>query len=438
MMNIDKLFAVAKEKGISDVQVFLNQSNELSITVFNSEIDKYEISDSSSLVVRGIYNGKMGSYVTEILNDSLIDEIVDHLVASAKMIDSEDEAIIYEGDKEYTKVEGLFNEDLVNVSAGDKIEFTKKLDALIHKESELVTVAETQYSEVTKSVMIQNTKGLNLYNKVNSAYVYGEVIAKNETDQRTGFDIIISNEYSDFNAEQIAKDVVQKTVAQLGAAPVPSKNYEIIFEPHAFATLFSAFQGIFSGLNVQKGFSLLKGKLGEVIGSELVTIVDDPFLKKSRLSRSFDDEGVATKYKELVSKGKLNTFLHNLVTAKKDGVSSTGNGFGTVVSPTNIVFLPGESTNEEIISSVKDGILITDVQGAHAGANPVSGDFSLQATGFVVENGKVGAPVALITVAGNFVSMLKDIVMVGNETKMTYYGITCPNIKVKSMPVSGK
>ena len=129
--------------------------------------------------------------------------------------------------------------------------------------------------------------------------------------------------------------------------------------------------------------------------------------------------------------------MHNLVTAKNDKVVSTGNGFGNGISSVNMMVKAGKTSKDEMIKSCKKGLLITNVQGAHAGANPVSGDFSLQAAGYQINDGKIGAPVALITVAGNFIDMLKDVVMVGNETKMTYYGITAPYVKVKSMPVSG-
>lgn len=437
-MNIDKLFKVALEKGLSDVQVFKSNSNQLSIEVFEGEVDKYEIANTSNLIVRGVYNGKMSSHVTEIMDDSLIDEIVDHLIANAKVIDSLDDAIIYAGDKHYEEVEGLFNEELSTMDVAKKIEKVKMMDKLFHSNSPLVSTAQSVYNETSKTVMIQNTKGLKLFNKVNSAYLGGDVIVKNEKDQRTNFDLIISNDFNDFDIEKLAKELVEDAIKQLGAGPIASRDYEIVFGPLSFATILSAFGNIISADAVQKGFSLLKGKLNEVVGSELVTIVDDPFLKKSSSSRSFDDEGVATKYKEVISKGVLKTFLHNLVTAKKDGVESTGNGFSTIVAPLNIIMMPGENTKDELIASVKDGIFITDVQGAHAGANPVSGDFSLQASGFVIQDGKLGAPVALITVAGNIISMLKDVVMVANDSKMTYYGITSPSVKVKSMSVSGK
>ena len=436
-MNLEKLFKRASEKGISDIQVYVSDRTNLEIEVFNGDVDKYEIASTNSMVIRGIYQHKMGTFVTEVLEDDIIDEILDTIIASAKEIDSLDDAIIYEGDKSYRKLDDLYNESLANLDVSKKIETLKAMDQYLHEYDERVKVVETMYSESTSHVILKNSKGLNLENKTNSAYMGGNVIVKDENDQRVGFNVEISNDFNDFDIQEIAKEIVDNALASLGAKPIPSNQYEIVFSNIAIATLFSAFQRIFSAEVVQKGASLLKDKLNEKIGSELVTIVDDPFLKKSSSSRSFDDEGVATTYKALVKNGVLKTYLHNLVTAKKDGVQSTGNGFGGSVSAVNLKIEAGNSTLDEMISSMKEGVYITSVQGAHAGANPVSGDFSLQALGYYVKNGKKERPVALITVAGNFVEMLKDITMVGNDVKMTYYGITSPSVKVKSMAVSG-
>ena len=436
-MNFERLFALAKQKGIEDVQVYLVNRSELSIEVFDGELDKYEIADTTTLSIKGVYNKRMGTFSTEVLDDSLIESIVDNLIANASIIDSLDEAVIYAGDKEYHVLDDLYNEELTKMDVANKIAKVKQLDQLFHQANPLVSIVETMYSESTRTVLLQNTKGLKLENKVNSAMIGGQIIVKNESDQRTAFDLAISNDFADFNLEKIAKEAVESGVRKLGAKPIPSKNYEIILDKDALATLLSAFQNVFSAEAVQKGLSLLKGKLGSSIGSSLFTLVDDPFMKKSSRSRSFDDEGVATKYKELIKAGVLETYLHNLTTAKKDGVVSTGNGFGTSVSAINLRVLPGEHSYQDLVSSMKEGIVITDLQGAHAGANPVSGDFSLQATGFLVENGVEIKPVALITIAGNFIKLLQDITAVGNDVKTGYYGITCPSVKILSLPVSG-
>lgn len=436
-MNIDKLFKRASEKGITDIQVYVSDRTNLKVEIFNGDVDSYVIADTSSMIIRGIYNNKMGTFVTEVLEDDIIDEVVDTIIASAKEIDSLDDAIIYEGDKSYRKLDDIYNEALENLDVEKKISRLKEMDKYLHEYDERISVVETMYSETSNHIVLKNSKGLDLENKANSAYMGGNVIVKDDNDQRVGFDVKISNDFNDFDIQEISKEIADTALASLGAKPVPSDEYEIVFSNTALATLFSAFQNIFSADSVQKGASLLKGKLNEKIGSDLVTIVDDPFMKKSSASRSFDDEGVATSYKALIENGELKTYLHNLVTAKKDGVSSTGNGFGGSVSAVNLKMEPGQSTLDDMIASMSEGVYITSVQGAHAGANAVSGDFSLQALGYYVKDGKKARPVALITVAGNFVEMLKDITMVGNDAKMTYYGVTAPSVKIKSMPVSG-
>jgi len=436
-MNIEKLFSRASEKGVSDIQVYMSDRTNLSIEIFEGDIDKYEISDTKSLTIRGVYNNKMGTFVTEVLEDDIIDEVIDTIIASAKEIDSLDDAIIYAGDKEYKKLDDIFNENLAKLDVKKKIQTLKDMDKFLHEYDERMSVVETMYSENTNKVVLKNTKGLDLENIANSAYMGGSVIVKDDKDQRVGFDVLISNDFNDFDIKKIAKEIADNALAALGAKPVPSNNYEIVFSNGALATLLSAFQNVFSADAVQKNMSLLKGKLNEKVGSDLVTIVDDPFMKKSARSRSFDDEGVATAYKALINDGVLNTYLHNLVTAKKDDVTSTGNGFGGSVAAVNLKMESGESKLGDMIQSMDEGIYITDVQGAHAGANAVSGDFSLQAMGYYIKDGKQVRPVALITVAGNFIDMLKDITMVGNDGKLSYYGVTTPSVKVKSMPVSG-
>jgi PmbA protein len=438
MMDLEKLFTAAKERGIEDVQAFLSDGSDLSIEVYDGEVDKYEISSGSSMTVRGILGGKMGTYITEVLDDSMIPTIVDAVAEAAKIIDSPEEAIIYAGDKDYAKLEDLYNPELRNLDVARKIEEVMRLDRLMHEADGRVTTVETLYSESTRHVILQNTKGLKLENIVNTALIGGSAIVKDDVDQRSSFDLAISNDPKDLQGtEELAAKIVGEAVRSLGAKPIASGNYEIVFSPDALQTLLSAFQGIFSAENVQKNMSLLKGKIGSVIGSPLVTLVDDPFMKKSSRSRSFDDEGVATRYKALIDKGELKTYLHNLVTAKKDGVVSTGNGFGGGVAPVNLKWVPGTTKVDDLIASVKNGILVKSVQGAHAGANSISGDFSLQASGFVVKDGIVGAPVALITVAGNFLGMLRDVVGVADDLKTGYFGITSPSIKIASMSVSG-
>ena len=297
-MNFDKLFEVASSKGIEDIQVYLSDNSEFDITVFKGELEKYTIASTQKLSVKGIYNGKMGTVTTEILTDEVIDFVVDSIIASAKTIDSEDEVFIYEGDKEYKKIEGLYNSSIYDVLAKDKIIDVLELEKKILAKDKRISMVQAFYGDGSTEVLIKNSKGLNLKKKVNDAMVGAQVVANDGKDQRSAFEYIRSNDYNDFDFESLADLAAKKAVALLGATPCDSGKYEILLTKEASASLLSPHISMFSAESVQKNISLLKGKVGDAIGSSKITIVDDPFMLKSARSGAFDDEGVATSDKE--------------------------------------------------------------------------------------------------------------------------------------------
>ena len=138
-MNFEKLFDLAKAKGIEDLQVYFTGGTEFDIEVFKGALEKYTIADTAKLAVKGIYNSKMGNVSTEIINEDVYGFIVDSVIASANAVDSEDEVFIYEGDKEYTNVEGLYNTSLNEVTPAQKIANTKRLEELIMAQDERIT-----------------------------------------------------------------------------------------------------------------------------------------------------------------------------------------------------------------------------------------------------------------------------------------------------------
>jgi len=164
-------------------------------------------------------------------------------------------------------------------------------------------------------------------------------------------------------------------------------------------------------------------------------------------SSPFDSEGVATYSKNVIDGGTLTTLLHNLKTAEKDGVKSTGNASKSSfkspvgISPSNFYLKPGDKDIDQLLASVGEGLFVTEVQGLHSGANPVSGDFSLSAKGYRISGGKKAEPVEQVTIAGNFYEMLNDIEQVGNDLKFGLPGsssIGSPSILVKQLAVAGE
>lgn len=437
-MNFEKLFDLAKAKGIEDIQVYYSSGVNFDVEVFKGEIEKYQIADSAKLTAKGIYNGKMGTVSTEVINEEVFEFIVDSIIGAANAIDSEDEVFIYEGDKEYKTIEGLYNPSIDEVTAAKKIADTKKFEELVMAQDERIKMVQAFYSEGTSKVLIQNSKGLKLEKEGNGAVLGASIIASDGKDQRSEYEYVLTNEYSDFNLEEMAKRGAESVCAQLGATPVESGEYEILLTNKASCQLLSPHVSMFSAESVQKNLSLLKGKVGEEVGNGLITLVDDPFRKNSQKSGAFDDEGVATQYKELIKQGKLTGFMHNLKTAKKADTKSTGNGSLHGIAPSNFYFLEGTSKYDDLVKGMKKGLIISSLAGTHAGCNPISGDFSLQSTGFLVENGEIVKPVALITVAGNYLQLLQDVTHVCDDLYFNFGYVGSPSLKIKSLKVSGK
>lgn len=229
----------------------------------------------------------------------------------------------------------------------------------------------------------------------------------------------------------------------LDAAPCASGTMPVILRNGAMADLLQTFSSVFSADAAQKGLSLLAGKEHSQIAAPCVTLVDDPLLPGGFASRPFDGEGVATYTKKVIENGVLTTLLHNLKTANKAGCASTGNASrasyaaSVGVSPTNFFLQPGQADLDALHAHLQNGLVVTEVSGLHAGADAVSGDFSLLSSGYLVENGRKGRPVEQITVAGNFFQLLRDIEEVGCDLRFPMGSVGSPSVRVRSLSVAG-
>ena len=224
-MNFTALFELAKAKGIEDIQVYYSGGTEFEIEVFKGSLEKYTIADTAKLSVKGIFEGKMGTVTTEVINEDVFDFLVDSIIASAKAIDSEDEVFIYGGDDHYKEVEGLFNRSLGEVDAKRKIEDTLKLEQMVKDQDKRINMVQAFYGDGVTNVLIQNSKGLKLEKKVNVGLLGVYAIATDGKDQRTAYEYQQTNDYSEFDLEKIAKEGAAKACALLGASPVESGSY---------------------------------------------------------------------------------------------------------------------------------------------------------------------------------------------------------------------
>lgn len=446
-MNIrdfkERLFTEGTKAGFTDMEIFVSNSSNFRLQVFNKEVDNYSLNQIRGISFRGIYNGKMGYAYTEIADDESITFLIENAKANAEITGSTDDIPIYEGSPSYPEVIA-YNEDLNNISVEEKMQFTFDLEAEALKlDPRVKTVNYCIYSDGEGEIYIANTKGLEQSFRSNMAYCYVSVVVQEGDSIKTGGRLAVGNNWSKFNAAALAKEAVEEGLSLLDAESIESGKYPIVLRYDVAADILGTFCDVFSAESVQKGLSLLEGKLEEKIAADIVTLLDDPLLENGIASQPFDAEGVASKTKAVISDGVLKTFLHNLKTAKKDGVESTGNAYKGIkspigISPTNFYIQAGDKSYQQLLEEMGEGLIIISVQGLHSGANPVSGDFSLGAYGYYVKDGRIQRPVDQITIAGNFFDLLKNVVAIGSDLEFDSSGVGSPSLLIKELAVAGK
>lgn len=440
-MNYQELIKKAIAAGFSDLEVYEDSATNLTIAIFNGVVDKNQVSDVSTITIRGIYQGKM-AYLSLENKDEDIDYVINNLINNAKCLTTDEEFEIFAGSPSYPEHRSI-SSDFNNYASFDKIEMLKQLESKVKAaDSRILFVPYCNYEEEKFMVRIVNSKGLDIVKQNEFCVVYAQAVAKENNDSQSGFEVQVKLRYEDLDIDKICQDVVKKTVSMLNAKPVSSKTYPVVVENEAMTSLFAAYQSIFSGEAGIKKITPLLGKENTKIMSDKITIIDDPLYKDAILVEPFDDEGVACYQKEVVKDGVLKTFLHNLKTAKYFKTQSTGNGFkagaNISVRGSNIHIVPGQLSKEDLLKDIDEGLLVTSFDGLHAGVNPISGDFSLKTSGFLIKKGQIERAVTLIVAAGNFFKLMNDVEEVGSDLYLSYQGIGAPSIKFKGIAISGE
>lgn len=434
-MNSKKFFEEAKKAGLEASELSISKNTNLSFSLFHGEIDNYSISSESKVKAKGIYKGQMGLVVSEKDNNSEIPVLIESLKKSASILEKKENPIIFKGSEKYHK-KNLFNANLPTISVDEKLKKLHELEDAAYKADKRVTEVQVSYDESDSESILSNSYGLKLKNKSNYYDYVVQVVVKDGEEVKSNFAIKLESDFTKFDPVELANKAVNDAISLLHGTPCKSKSYKVVLNQNVTASLLSvAINASCNADSVQRNSSVFVGKLNTEVFSKKITIEERP-LDKNCFFTYFDDEGVATYNKKIINKGVLQTYLYNLEAANKDKVQSTGNGFGQRIGTVNLTLKPGKLSEEELISRVKNGVYISNISGLHAGLNAQSGNFSLEAEGYHIVDGKKSGPLTLITVGGNIYQLFKDIIAVGNNSETQLSSTTAPSIAVKGLKVS--
>jgi PmbA protein len=411
------------------------------VEVFGGEVESVDRSKEAGLGMRVVSGGRVGFAWTCDLTDEGLTSVIAEAETNALSGDEIDADVLACGDGGDEAVEEKRYPR--EMPAEMKIEGALAMEAGALSSDRSIRSSEgALYSEAAYTVCVAGTRGFIRTRRGGSCACSIGAAAASGAEVRSGWSYAqaLLPEMLDFRGTGI--EAGARAAGLLGGTPLPTGRYAVLFDSFAFSGIVSLLGEVLSAEMVVKGSSVFRGRLGEKVASGLFTLVDDPLLVGGCFNAPFDDEGVPTIRRELVSAGILEGFLHNSYSVRKSGQGKAGNAFRNsfkgvpVPGPTNLFVMPGPSSKEELVESLGEGIYIQDVMGMHT-ADPVSGDFSVGITGYEIHGGRKERAVCEMTISGNVLTLLDGIAATGNATRFAGQAGS-PPVLVDGLSVSGR
>jgi len=398
----------ARERSV-DAEVLASSSRELTLSANERRVDEITHATRGGLGVRVIDAGRVGYASSEALDEASLEWLLDEAIENASLQSSGDAALV--------AGRPLGRSDLIgeglSASVEAKASAATTLVGTLRDDPRVEAIFAARYSETETELVLGSTAGVDGGYRNGYAMVMASPIMRSGESVKQGWDFDLAKEFHTLDPSRTAHTILDRVGRHLGATPLQTGRYRALFEPEVTATILQLLLVSLSGRTVAEGKSRLAGRLGERIASEHVTLVDDPSLADGMASRPFDAEGTPAQRTLLLERGVLRSFLHNSDTARRTGQANTGHAARSYastlgVSSSNLLLEAGGGV------SLDDGVIVTDLSGVHAGANPISGDVSVQGLGLRVEAGE-SRPVENFALSFNLFRLLEQIEAVGDD-----------------------
>ncbi|HEX5374723.1 MAG TPA: TldD/PmbA family protein [Solirubrobacterales bacterium] len=344
------------------------------------------------------------------------------------------------------RLEGLSDPSLADWTTERVAELALEIErAALGADARVAGVEQAVYADSAERVAIVSSTGIVGEFERTDCYGYAQALAEGDGGRETGLGFDLGRGPGALDPAAIGREAAARATAMIGAGKPASRSCPVVLDPTVAAS-FVALIGRGLGADaVQRGRSPFAGLLGTAIAAEALVIRDDGLDPAGSASSPFDGEGVPRRRSALIEGGELRTFLYDTYTARRDDAASTGSagraGYRSqpAVSASNLVVAPGALGFEELLREAGEGVLVTDVAGLHSGVNPVTGAFSVGASGRAIRAGEEAEPLREFTIAGDLVSMLKAVRAAGSRPRWVPFGgsVSTPPLLIGEMTVAG-
>jgi PmbA protein len=430
--------------GATDAEAWADETVSRDVRVYDGAVESLSDAGSRGVGVRAFASGRAGyGYGTDLSNAGIA-SLAERAAGAARAADPDEHDGLPDAPGA-TPVDGLHSDELGRWSTDRKIELALAVERAARAREGVTQVENAVYSDAEASVAIANSRGFAGSYAATQAWAYASAFAGEGADLMTGLGVGLGRDPSALDAEAIGAEAAERALALVGARQPPSRRCPVVLDQFVAASFVGFIGAMLSADAVQRGRSLFADMEGEPVADPAFALTDDGRAADGPASAPFDGEGSPTRRTPLIEGGRIATFLYDARTARRAGRETTANAERSsyrsppAVGTTNLIVEPGGGGLAELAARAGDGLYVTDVAGLHSGVNPVSGTFSVGASGRLIEGGELAAPVREITIASDLVSMLKGVVAVAGEGRWVPFGgsVNAPAMLVSEMAVAG-
>ena len=420
----------AKKNGVSDVQVSVGNSISETVNFRNKKLDESERSDTLLINLTTLINKKKSTISSSNLEKNNLNILINRCIETTKNSPDDEYNCLPDQELLAKNINDLNLYDKSHISNEKKINFLSEVDENVFINDKIEN-SESSFSENKSIFTLANSKGFLGGYKSSSFSASCVAVAKSNGSMERDYEFTNQRFLEDITkADKIGKVASDNAIKKLNSKKISSEKIPIIFDKRISRGILNILSSAISGSSIARNTSFLKGAINKEIFSKKIDVIDKPDILKGLASRPFDSEGVISSEIKIVENGILNTYLTDTYYGKKLNLKSNGRAGGT----TNLFFQNGSSSFDDLIKSYPKLLYVTETIGH--GSNLVTGDYSVGASGFIIENGEFVYPVSEITIAGNFKDIFKNLTL-ANDLEYKY-ATNAPTTLVEGMTVAGK
>ena len=419
----------ATSAGATEAEAWAEGGRSREVRVHAGEVESLTEASGRGVGVRAWIGSRTGYAYDTDLSDTGLAELAEAAVGAARVADEDENSAAPEPSGEVPEIPGLRDAGLAATETAKVIQLAKRVErAALDRDERVTAVEEVVYVDEDSTAAIASSRGFSRSFAATVAYSFLQAMATEGAEVQTGLGFGVGRSPGDLDADGIGAEAGDEASSMLGATKPESRSCPAVFSDRVAASFAGFVGGAVSADEVQRGRSPFADRLGEEIAAPQLRIADDGTDPGGLATAPFDGEGIARGRTALLGDGKLLAYLHDSYTARRGGAASTGNAARASyrsppsVSPSNLMIEPGELSFAELVARAGDGVYITEVAGLHSGVNPVTGRYSVGASGRAIRGGELAQPLREFTIAGDLLGTLAAVQAVGSRARWVPFG----------------